>query len=82
MAASINSPLEALRSACAVVRAQNIARRWQLYKSDNRLPPLRSWRRISTMKAMFQSSTKSLISVSLCPSMRLLRRTRRELCSN
>ena len=46
------------------------------------LPPLRSWRRISTMKAMFQSSTKSLISVSLCPSMRLLRRTRRVVCSN
>ena len=39
------------------------------------LPPLRSWRRISTMKAMFQSSTKSLISFSLCPSMQLLRRT-------
>ena len=46
------------------------------------LPPLRSWRRISTMKAMFQSSTRSLISFSLCPSMRLLRRTRRVVCSN
>ena len=46
------------------------------------LPPLRSWRRISTLKAMFQSSTRSLISVSLCPSMRLLRRTRRVVCSN
>ena len=37
---------------------------------------------LATMKAMFQSSTRSLISVSLCPSMRLLRRTRRVVCSN